>query len=262
MEVAAAALSFTVHWVSPGLAWLIVVFCCTSTLSCWYLAIVAFRKRWNGDTTREPFWYIFLAVTMTISIAFAVYLGQVNWSVNVLPSKNLGDLSKHYAVDPASTPGRQVMDVGRAYFVDSARIDTTKSMGFKNTLQYCVAPIVSGSDQLKTYDYWAVGLNCCSGSGTSFNFHCGEYNNKYAHAGLRLLREDQREFYRLAVQQAEATYNIKSEYPLFFYWMQDPDFELQSYQSDATKYYFLGLLCFSAGQLFLLVVGVLAYSKL
>jgi len=258
--VVAAVLSFSMHWSSPGLTWLIVVACAICTVACWYLAFVASRKRWNGDTTREPFWYIFLAVTMLISICFAIYLGQINWLNNVLPSKDLGDLSKHYAVNPATTPGRQLMDAGRVIFAESAHIDTKMSMGFKNTLQYCVAPIVVGEDKLKNYDYWAIGLNCCSGTGT--DFHCGEYNNAHAHGGLRLLREDQREFYRLAVQQAEATYNIKSDYPMFFYWMQDPEAELDSYKSDAAKYYFLGLLCYFAGQLFLVVVSMLGYSKL
>merc|ERR1719502_2180472 len=68
---------------------------------------------------------------------------------------------------------------------------------------YCVAPIVKGNAQLTSYDFWAVGVNCCSGAQS--DFRCGEYTNPHSKSGLRLMKDDQRPFYRLAVQQSTST---------------------------------------------------------
>eukprot|EP00438_Fugacium_kawagutii_P029114 Skav233711 [mRNA] locus=scaffold2120:100002:105477:+ [translate_table: standard] len=117
-------------------------------------------------------------------------------------------------VNPGREKGQQLMDAGRVYFEDGTGLDTSKSMAFRNLDRYCVAPIVFGQ----------VGVNCCSG--TTADFRCGEFDNPKARSGLRLMRqmpraggletasermtvtlnqgEDQRPFFRLAVQQAEA----------------------------------------------------------
>ena len=76
------------------------------------------------------------------------------------------------------------------------------------------------------------------------------------------MRDDQRAFFRLAVQQAESAYNVQAVHPLFFHWLQDPVAEVNSYQDDGFKYYLLGMFTHFAVQLFLVVVGVLAFSKI
>merc|ERR1719345_356910 len=155
-----------------------------------------------------------------------------------------------------------MMDGGQLMFTEGSKLDLSMSMGFKNLELYCVAPIVGGSDpkHISSYDFWAVGMNCCSGS--KADFHCGEFNNPRAAAGLRLMRDDQRAFFRLAVQQAEAAYNIKAAHPLFFYWMQDPVAEMNSYRDDGFKYYLLGIFTHFSFNLFCVVCAVVGFSKI
>lgn len=78
--------------------------------------------------------------------------------------------------------------------------------------------------------------------------------------GLRLLHDDQRAFFRLAVQKVEVAYGIQVAHPLFFYWMQDPLSELGAYRDD--EYFFLGMFIFFALQPFLVVVASMLFSKL
>lgn len=256
-----AVLSFTIHHNSPGLAYLIVALNAGATVAVGSLAATAARRRYvHNDFNREPYWYIFLTLTMLAAWIFAVVLGETNWSNNTLPYEDLQNLSSHPSVDPSTMTSRQVMDVGRVLFTENAELDLTKSIGFKNTDRYCVAPITVKGKTMQTYDFWAIGLNCCSGNAA--DFHCGEYDNKKAKGGLRLMRGDQRAFYRLAVQQAEATFNIKADYPLFFYWMQNPSAEMESYKDDAMKFYLLGLCATFFCQLLLLILAVLGHSKL
>eukprot|EP00421_Protoceratium_reticulatum_P022666 CAMPEP_0168397532 /NCGR_PEP_ID=MMETSP0228-20121227/21114_1 /TAXON_ID=133427 /ORGANISM="Protoceratium reticulatum, Strain CCCM 535 (=CCMP 1889)" /LENGTH=297 /DNA_ID=CAMNT_0008411011 /DNA_START=92 /DNA_END=982 /DNA_ORIENTATION=+ len=235
-----AVISFTVHHSSPAFTWLVVFLGVLVVFLVSALAGTAIWMRyWLLDTTREPYWYVFLAVTTLLAFVFAVFLGLTNWWNNTLPFLELQNLSVHPAVDPAMMTGRQLMDVGRVTFTPGSKLDLTHSIGFKNVDRYCVAPVVPPSGVPDSYDFWAIGLNCCSGNAN--DFHCGEYDSQAARSGLRLMRADQRSYYRLAVQQAEATYGLRASHPLFFYWMQDPDAELQSYRDDAGKYYLLGL---------------------
>jgi len=234
-----AVLSFSLHHSDPAFTWLVVF------LSA---AIVA------------AFCYLYLAVMLVIAWFFGFFVGEINWWSNTLPYNDLHQLSIHMNVDTATTPGQQLMDVGRIKFVQGTKLDLTKSIGFKNVDQYCVVPIIGNSALPDSYDYWAIGLNCCSGNAA--DFHCGDYSNPNARSGLRLMREDQRAFYQLAVQQAEATYAIKARHPLFFYWMDDAIAELESYQAETVKSYFISLLSFVFAQIFFFVIAVISFTKL
>merc|ERR1719277_167924 len=110
------------------------------------------------------------------------------------------------------------MDFGIVTFIDNATINPNFTMQFKNGVTYCVAPVTLLGTQPSSYDFWAVGVDCCS----SKSFSCGDTNLMYAHSGLRVTSEHQRQFYHVAVRQAAAAYNIPVHNPIFFEWVAKP----------------------------------------
>mmetsp|Transcript_43950 Transcript_43950/g.71229 ORF Transcript_43950/g.71229 Transcript_43950/m.71229 type:complete len:320 (+) Transcript_43950:81-1040(+) len=213
----------------------------------------------------QPLWYIFLFASSALALFLAITLGNVNYVTNTVPFLDAGNMNDYMNVSPKEYKGNQLMDAGRIHFSADAKLDLTKSMGFKNLDTYCVVPITVGStaggpEQLENYDFWAIGTNCCSGHVA--DFHCGEYNNVAAHAGLRLMKDEMRSYFRLAVQQAEAAYNIKANHPIFLYWMQDPQTEIIAYHSAAHANWLLGVFVALAVQLLLVVLATVAFAKL
>ena len=91
-------------------------------------------------------------------------------------------------VYPSHLRGQQVMDAGIIMFANGSKLELQKSMGFKNQNIYCVAPIVMGGNTtMGTYDFWAVGKDCCSGS--TADFHCTGFNepNSQGQGRIRLV---------------------------------------------------------------------------
>lgn len=128
-------------------------------------------------------------------------------------------------IDPLTASGVQFMDAGAVYFAEGSNIDTSKYVFYSNAPTYCVAPITYKNINMYKYDLWAVGVDCCNEvtpSGVVTGFQCGEYNNPEAHAGLRVMSDSVQPYYRLAVLQAQAKFNISTTNPLFFTWMEDP----------------------------------------
>jgi len=249
-----AAMSFFLHYQRPTLAWLLVL------VGFGMSGVAAFLAHRAKQRAQDATWFTFAAISMAVAVALATVVGDMNFWYNMQPFYDISNLNTYPSVNPAREKGQQLMDAGRVYFAEGTTLDMRKAMGFKNLDLYCVAPIVSGQQQLASYDFWAVGINCCSG--VSSDFRCGEFNNPQARSGLRLMRDDQRPFFRLAVQQAEAAYNIKSTHPLFFHWMQDPVMAMNDYRDDGFKYYLLGIFTHFSFNVFCVVCAVVAFSKI
>jgi len=247
-------MSFKFHYQSPGKCWLIVA---GLLFLCFFIGIMSCQAR-NRD--REPMWLIYTTCSVLFAVIAATVFGNMNYVFNLMPYYEIDSLNTYPAVNPALDYGQMLMDAGRIYFADGASLDMQKAASFKNTDLYCVAPIVTGSEKLSHYDFWAVGMNCCSG--VSPDFRCGQFNNPKARSGIRLVWQDERPYYRLAVQMAAAQFDLYAPHPLFFTWVQDPVADLTEYLDAGWKFYCLGIVSHFAFNLFSVLSAVVVFSKI
>lgn len=248
----------------------------TSASTCYFLVGVAgilvaitilgaVRESYKGG--RSQAWAVSIAISMCIAFFLGIAVGGSNYKTYMLPYYSWSNLNTYHEVDPVGMGGEAFMDSGRVQFAAGSRLDTSKSAGFLNFDKFCVAPIVSkaGPKDNQVYDFWAAGTNCCSGNPN--DFHCGDFMQKAASGGLRVLSESDRDFYRLAVQQAQASFGIQVKHPVFFHWVEDSNVALEEYEEQGSRNYSIGIIVHFVFQVLMvlttmLVTGVLCRPKL
>lgn len=206
-------------------------------LLCWVLSIMfignalitviqAWRGTRAGRVYHDMHWPIFSLAMLLIAWGVATTLGQKIYWGYVHKYYDLENLQEYASIDPSAVSGKQIQDAGRIYFTPNAYLDRTKAGCYVKGKTYCIAPIVIEGDifakvpQFGSYDYFAVGVDCCSCPDR--DFRCGEYNNPLAAAGLRYTDDNERIFYNLAVDAWTSTYTTASVNPLFFEWTAHP----------------------------------------
>jgi hypothetical protein len=218
----ATVMSFKFHFTQPRGVWLI-------ALPGIIPALVMFsvkQPRFAGIAAK---WPRLAAILCFVAYFSASVFGELNYWYYAQPFFFLESLKTYSNVDPAQVSGVQLMDAGMVYFAEGARLGMDMAMSFTSWDTYCVAPITTSEGlptqgaQLVSYDLWAVGVNCCKSA--EADFRCGAFDDYKARAGLRQVSAEQRPYFRLAVQQAEAAYNIQASNPTFFYWVKDPRLE-------------------------------------
>lgn len=252
--------TFSIRESNAGLATGVVLCAALLILVVAMLAYQSLQKKWHGDPRYEPMWYIFLFLTMLLAFILALLGGEWIWQNTFAAHYGMEHLNEYSYIDPSRMRGQQIMDAGIIHFVPGAALDTRLSLGFRNNDVYCVSPISVGAAPLASYDFWAVGLNCCSGS--PGDFKCGDYQSTSNVGGMRLMNDGQRAYYRLAVQQAEAMFNIRADHPLFFHYVADPQSESDSVYAEGWKYYTIGMVAHFCLQLFLVVIATILFGKI
>jgi len=253
-----SVMSLELHYQHPLVAYSIVFLGLLLVLSFGVLWWSRRGQEASGELPRT--WYRFLFFACLIAWILAMLMGDYNYHMNAIPFYDAKNLNLYSQVDPRWMSGDQLMDAGTVIFAEGARVDINKSYAFKNHDVYCVAPVTFGNDELTSYDFWAVGVNCCSGNQKDFN--CGDVNMPNAASGFRLMQDEQRAFFRLAVQQAEAAYMIRADHPLFFNWVQDPVGMIEKFDEAAEKFVVMAGSAFFLIHLAIMVMVVLVVASM
>lgn len=263
-----ADVSFRLHYKMSAVCWMLVLLAAAVVVCIGAKAVQNVILMNQGHPSYKPTWLMFLFLTSLIAIFAGTTMGNTNFWANMQPYYSLQNLNDYSAVDPARMRGQQMMDAGRVQFSQGTTLDLSKAYAFQNSDTYCVAPIsvhnpkAGGSSPLASYDFWAVGINCCSGNTSdTVKFTCGAYKSDTAREGLRVMADEDRDFLRLAVQQAESAHKIKAAHPLFFYWTESAVGEMHSYVERAYKNFAVAMFGFFAVQLGLVYVLSYILSK-
>lgn len=176
-----------------------------------------------------PFWLFFVSV---VAAAVGYHVGTYLWEHYLHPYCEYKGLQHYRGINPNVIAGQRLLDSGLVDFTSNVNIDRAKGGCFMARGDtYCVAPIVQGAEVLYdvggiprtgSYDYFAVGKNCCSCP--NHDFQCGDWKNPFAHGGIRSLDEKARPFYKLALADWQAAYQKASKDPLFYEWVQEPEY--------------------------------------
>lgn len=264
-----AMLSFSMHYKLPGLCLTVVLtMACVGGIICIQSAYTLIRM-WTNDSVLEvpdregPSWMLFISSSVLVALLCAISLGNRNFWNNMQPFYDLKGLGTYVGVDPLKMRGQELMDAGQVTFEPGTQLDLTRSVGFRNQDTFCVAPItssvVSGSSSPQaSYDFWAVGKNCCSGN--VGDYRCASHS-KRLHAGVRMVRDDDRAFYRLAVQQAQSAFNIKAVHPLFFHWVEEPNAAIEGYRLNGYRFVLVGMFGYFAFQMLFVTFVALLLSR-
>lgn len=177
-------------------------------------------------------WWPLVALTFcAIGVTCGLLQGHMIWATYLKRYYHIESLRSYSGIDPSVVPGRQIMDAGTVEFAQHVNIDRDHSGCFLNEGQtYCVAPIVHGgqltdgfgvdSPRFGSYDYFAVGVGCCSCE--TNDFRCGQWRNPAANGGIRSTDEVSRPFFVLAAEAWAAANQKTSSSPIFFTWVESP----------------------------------------
>jgi len=251
--------SFSIRYTNPWVFDIVVAVSAIVLLAIIIMAVVKRLRTFSSNPDYEPSWLTFLAASTLVAFVLAYVTADSVYSNYTKRYLDFSNLNSYTGIYPNRMRGAQLMDAGEVQFADGTRLDISRSMGFKKGQIYCVAPITFGNQTLPTYDFWAVGNGCCSGN--QADFHCSGWSSPQS-GGLRLMDGGSRGFYRLAVQQAEAAYQIRAAHPLFFTWTPNVQEVIEGWQQKAQSSFVLWTFAYLLFQAFVVVVAALAFSRL
>ncbi|CAK9035441.1 Pentatricopeptide repeat-containing protein [Durusdinium trenchii] len=256
--------SFQLRYSAPGKVLTITIILGTILgLFCLYRVQLSCRALWGNydlvERGRFSVWSLFIAITAIVAFALGLSTGSFNYSEHMRGIYDVQSLNAYVEVNPATMRGQELMDAGRVQFVSGANVDLNLADGFKNTDVYCVAPITLNGASLASYDFWAVGKNCCSDK--LADFRCGAYKSQGLKGGVRITDDVDRDFYRLAVQQAQSAHAIKAIHPLFFEWTENSFDQMMEDERAGYQVFLMSMLGHFIFQAILVAIAVTCFTK-
>jgi len=252
--------SYYVHYKYAVLDWtcIAIIFVMVGCLG--YNAAQRMLQNADGATDHVAVWAAALFIGVLLAFFVALIFGERNYQKYMQPYYQLKELNHYSGVDASGQEGKAFMDAGSLKFKEGSHLDFSKSAGFMNLDMYCVAPIITPGNKTSkapaSYDFWAVGINCCTGA--SDNFACGPaVHSKTAASGLRLMSDSQLPFYKMAVTQAMTKYGITSAHPIFFHLVQDEKQALSHYESTGWDDFFMALFLYACFQAVIVVAAAM-----
>lgn len=225
-------LSSFVHYEHPqAVVWLSMA-CLLVPVGCAY----GFALEQRGEKYYSgPSWFGYLAVASFVAWLLGYLLGMYSWMTYLKPYYERAEMGLGSNVSTTSQGGGgQYLDASVVVFTNNTYIDGALAMGFKEDGDlYCVAPYISGieltpgnatgSKAPSSYDFWAVGINCCNPFQPT-SFTCGPTPQEGdICGGMRLMGKDEKKPYRIALEMASAQYNITiGEHPVLLEPVLDP----------------------------------------
>lgn len=244
-----ALLSLPSHQHDPALHWVFAVLCLLLISVGGFVelsAVLSFNTKAS-----------FLFFSSLLAYVLAIVLGNANWNNNMQYWVQYSTMSVAVDVDPGTMLGQEVMDAGRVLFTPNVHLALQWSASLRQNWEYCVVPVVSSENNAvpanayHSYDFWAVGVNCCNNVHRSFA--CNKHNgDRRAVGGMRLINKYQESLYRLAVKNAEALHNISAANPVFVHVVQDPFQTVRTNWYRGTLWTGLGIIGYVIGQTFLI----------
>jgi hypothetical protein len=178
----------------------------------------------SGINHETPSWFGFFSTSMGCALICGLLVGQALYQHCMKVTYSTESLLAFQNVYPNRVgTGAEVPPFGSIDFATGTRVDMSKSMGFAGDGVFCVAPLVVAGEPMPSYEFWAVGKDCCTDA--SNDFHCEGFDEVQNVAGFHLMNNTAESYYLKAVQRAMQAYGFAVVHPVF---VENKDYALSA----------------------------------
>jgi len=178
-----------------------------------------------------------LSMILPIAVVAGSIGGLYTYDVYAVYPNFYSNARVYSDVVPSQTSAA-VADAGKLVFSSSSFVDRNHSTSYTTERGsiYCVAPVMDPTQEPKV-EFWAVGINCCSVTGTKMDFTCDAAEDKDAHGGIvvfdnnNFFSKSRFDEYTMARKKAEATFKfISTPSPAYVRWVREDNLDMLKHE--------------------------------